>query len=54
MMSNQTVGDHELFLGQVLQCFSQTDRLPLVYWRGGYRDLDMPPEPVFATGQASV
>lgn len=43
-VSNQAVGDHELFLGQVLRCFSQSDDLPLVYWRGSYRQLGAPPD----------
>lgn len=44
MVSTQAVGDHELFLGQVLKCFSQSEELPLVYWQGRYRQLGAAPE----------
>ena len=45
LVSSQTVGDHELFLGEVLQCFSQADAAPLVYWQGRYhRLLEASPE----------
>lgn len=39
MVSTQTVGDHVLFLGEVVRFCNEGDDLPLVYWKGSYRDL---------------
>lgn len=35
-------GDHDIFVGRLQSCSVDSEAKPLVYWRGGYRELDAP------------